>query len=265
MVCARVYKCPPAGHARPGLRGRWPLAGAAAPGRYAALRPGPGAPRARPLGAGCPPGGSPAAAGWGPPGRCVAAPARSPGPWVLRPGVRCLRAAPARRGGPWPLPPCLGPGRPAPGPPPPARPSGAAAPSLPPARWGGAAGRPWPAWCGCRRRRPPGRGGRAGVGGCGCAAGCAWQRSVGKGGLLPGRSCYRALLPLYRPALAYQGQGCCSCGPGCALPHLKPRRKKKDMAPLPCLPISQMPSPMQLCDLRTWPNTADSSWHKSWL
>lgn len=49
-----------------------------------------------------------------------------------------------------------------------------------------------------------------------------------------------------------------------ALPHLKPREKKKDMAPLPCLPISQMPSPMQLCDLRTWPDTADSSWHRPW-
>lgn len=79
-----------------------------------------------------------------------------PGPWVLRPGVRCLRAAPARRGGPWPLPPCLGPGAALPGPPSPGPPlrGGCAALALaPPARGvGGGAGRRAP---GLLRLSPP--------------------------------------------------------------------------------------------------------------
>ena len=50
------YQCPPAGHARPGLRAFGPRRGRAS-GRCAALRPGPGAPLARPSGSGGSPGG----------------------------------------------------------------------------------------------------------------------------------------------------------------------------------------------------------------
>ncbi len=157
----------------------------------------------------------------------------------------------------------LAPGRPSPGPPPPARPSGAAAPSLlPPGGVGGGGG------CAALVRlsppAAPGRGAWAGVGGCGCAAGCAWRRSVSKGGLLPGRSCYRALLPLYRPAQAYQGQGCGSCGPGCALPHILPE-SKKDMARSHVFPLLRFRSLFSCGSGHILPGTAGNSWHRPWL
>lgn len=216
MVCAGIYKSPPAGHARPGLRPPLGgLAGAAALRPVGPLRPGPGLPAPVSRGAGPSPGAPRAAARWGPPGRCVASAARSPGPWVLRPGVRCLRAAPARRGGPWPLPPCLGPGRPAPGPPPRPGPAGPAARfalaprSSRPGAWAAGPGKVRPAFW---RLAPPAAPGRGGLG-------------VRVGGLFRlRRLLFKTSLELFgspsRPfnpgaahSLAKQGQGCGSCDP----------------------------------------------------
>ena len=76
-----------------------------------------------------------------------------PGPWVLRPGVRCLRAAPARRGGPWPL--------------------------LPPGALAAGPGKGRPAYCGSRRPPPRAWGLRsAGSGAFSAFGGCCSRRAL---------------------------------------------------------------------------------------
>lgn len=144
------YQCPPAGHARPGLRAFGPRRGRAS-GRCAALRPGPGAPLARPSGSGGSPGGRALRGAGARPGAVRRRPPGPPGPWV--PAVPCAWLGPplwcaavlARSV------PGAAPVRPSPGPPPPAR-LAAASPLGPPARGRRAArGRP------CAAFAAPGR------------------------------------------------------------------------------------------------------------
>lgn len=150
VVCSRFISAP-----RPVTPGRGfgplALAGAAAAGRCAARRPGPGAPLARPSGSGGSPGGRALRGAGARPGAVRRRPPGPPGPWV--PAVPCAWLGPplwcaavlARSV------PGAAPVRPSPGPPPPAR-LAAASPLGPPARGRRAArGRP------CAAFAAPGR------------------------------------------------------------------------------------------------------------